>query len=60
MDTKAIQSQINKVAAEILQLEDRNYFTVEQELLKRPALERKLEELNNEYLIAFNNTSASL
>lgn len=60
MENKAIQSKINKVAAELTQLKDRNYFTEEQEQQKRPALQAELEKLENDYLNSLNNTEVNL
>jgi hypothetical protein len=45
MNAKLIQSEINRVKAEMLQLSDRSFFTVQQEQAKLPALQAKLDQL---------------
>jgi hypothetical protein len=45
MNAKLIQSKINRVKAEMLQLSDRSFFTEQQEQAKLPALQAKLDQL---------------
>jgi hypothetical protein len=45
MNAKLIQSEINRVKAEMLQLSDRSFFTEQHEQKKLPALKAKLDQL---------------
>lgn len=55
MNHRAIQSEINKITSEILQLSDRQYFSEEEEARRKPALESKLKELELSYAQAVSN-----
>jgi hypothetical protein len=48
MDHRAIKSEINKVTSELRQLGDRQFFSADEEAKKRPALERKLMQLEEQ------------
>ena len=60
MDIKAIQSKINLIKSELLQLADRNSFTEHQEQLKQPQMQAKLDALELELKAAINNLDITI
>jgi hypothetical protein len=60
MNTKLIQSEINRVKAEMLQLSDRTYFTEAQEETKKPLLQSQLDQLEQDLQDSINNLDVKM